>query len=131
MPMGEDHKAALAKGKREAAKVTRYLKALEVGQPGSAARAKVLEKRIEQLRDAITNEDNLLRRVKLIQKRFDTEDKLKAVDTSIDFDALEADFIGVVVSYSERNQISYHTWREVGVPAKVLKASGIKRTRRM
>ncbi len=131
MPMGEDHKAALAKGKREAAKVTRYLRALEAGQPGGAARAKVLEQKIERLRDDIANEDNLLRRVKLIQKRFDTEDKLKDVDTSIDFEALEADFIGVVVSYSERNQISYHTWREVGVPAKVLKAAAIKRTRRI
>ena len=90
-----------------------------------------MEQKIERLREDIANEDNLLRRVKLIQKRFDTEDKLKEVDTSIDFDALEADFNGVVVSYSERNQISYHTWREVGVPARVLKASGIKRTRRM
>lgn len=130
MPMGEDHKAALAKGKREAAKVTRYLKALEAG-PGGAARAKVLEQKIESLHEDIADEANLLRRVKLIQKRFDTEDKLKAVDTSVDYDALEADFIGVVVSYSERNQISYHTWREVGVPAKVLKAAGIKRTRRV
>lgn len=131
MPMGEEHKAALAKGKSEAAKVRKYLKALEAGQPGGAARAKVLEQRIERLRDDIANEDNLLRRVKLIQKRFDTEDKLKDVDTSIDFDALEADFIGVVDSYSERNGISYHTWREVGVPARALKAAGIKRTRRI
>lgn len=130
MPMGEEHKAALAKGKREAAKVTRYLKAMEAGLPGGAARAKVLETRIERLQEEIAGEDNVLRRVKLIQKRFDTEDKLKDLDTSIDFDALEADFIGVVVSYSERNQISYHTWREVGVPAKVLKAAGIRRTRR-
>ena len=130
MPMGEEHKAALAKGKREAARVTRYLKAMEAGQPGGAARAKVLEGRIERLQEDIAGEDNILRRVKLIQKRFDTEDKLKDLDTSIDFDALEADFIGVVVSYSERNQISYHTWREVGVPAKVLKAAGIRRTRR-
>lgn len=130
MPMGEEHKAALAKGKREAAKVTRYLKAMEAGQPGGAARAKVLGAKIERLQEEIAGEPNMLRRVKLIQKRFDTEDKLKDLDTSIDFDALEADFIGVVVSYSERNQISYHTWREVGVPAKVLKAAGIKRTRR-
>ena len=131
MPMSEDHKAALAKGKREAAKVTRYLKALEAGQSGGAARVKVLEQKIQRLRDDIANEANILRRVKLIQKCFDTEDKLKNLDTSIDFDVLEADFIEVVVAYSERNQISYHTWREVGVAAKVLKAAGIKRTRRV
>ena len=129
-PMSDGHKAALAQGKRESARVSRYLKALAAGKPGHAQRAKVLEARIEKLNEEIASEANVLRQVKLVQKRFDTEDKLKGIDTSIDFEALESEFVEVVASYSERNGIGYHTWREVGVPASALKQAGIKRTRR-
>ena len=44
-------------------------------------------------------------------------------------DQVEAEFVKVAKSYSQRQGISYATWREVGVEASVLKAAGISRSR--
>jgi len=47
--------------------------------------------------------------------------------TEVDWDSLQADFIKVVASYSERNGLTYADWREEGVAAAVLKEAGMKR----
>ena len=129
--LSDERKQALATGRREAAQITAYLKALEAGHDRGVTKAETLERRISRLQDEIAAEQNVLNRVKLIQRRFDAEDKLKGFQTAVDMDALEAGFVGAVVSYSARKNIGYHTWREAGVPARVLKAAGVKRTRRM
>jgi hypothetical protein len=41
--------------------------------------------------------------------------------------SLEEAFVKVAKSYSDSKKISYASWREVGVDAKVLKAAGISR----
>ena len=41
---------------------------------------------------------------------------------------VEAAFVDVAKSYSDRQGISYSAWREVGVEASVLKRAGIART---
>lgn len=41
------------------------------------------------------------------------------------FSQLEAGFVAHAVAYSERHCISFAAWREVGVPADVLKRAGI------
>ena len=45
-------------------------------------------------------------------------------------DTLEEAFVGAASEYSDRKGISYSAWRELGVPAAVLKRAGVKRTRR-
>jgi len=40
---------------------------------------------------------------------------------------LEAAFIAALPGYSTRKHISYAAWREAGVPARVLRAAGIRR----
>ncbi len=127
--MSDDHKAALAQGRSEARAVRAYLDALSQKKPRGGNPAN-LQSRIDGLTDKIEAESNSLKRLQLIQQRFDLEDKLKAVSDDVDYDALEAAFAEAAASYSERKGISYSTWREFGVSPAVLKAAGIRRTRR-
>ena len=49
------------------------------------------------------------------------------MDSAVDMEAIEAAFVKVAAAYSDRQGISYSSWREVGVPASVLKRAGISR----
>lgn len=130
MSLSDDHKAALAKGRREARTVRAYLDTLTTNKPRGAANAATLQERMDRLASQIEAEQNSLKRLQLIQQRFDVEDKLKAVDDSVDYEALEADFLSAAASYSGRKGITYSAWRAAGVAPDVLKAAGIRRTRR-
>ncbi len=130
MSLSDDHKAALAKGRSEARTVRAYLDALATKKPRGTANPVTLKQRLERLTEQIETEQNSLKRLQLIQQRFDVEDKLKAVGDSVDYEALQADFVAAAASYSERKGISYSAWREAGVAPDVLKTAGIRRTRR-
>jgi hypothetical protein len=127
-PMTDEHKAALAKGRAEGRIVREYLEGLRATKPkrGRKRTPETISKRL----DAITAElasaspiDELL----LIQERKNLEAERSAMSNSIDMNALEADFVGVAKSYGESKAISYSSWRDVGVPASVLKSAGISR----
>jgi hypothetical protein len=127
-PMTNEHKAALAKGRAEGRIVREYLEGLRATKPkrGRKRTPETISKRL----DAITAElasaspiDELL----LIQERKNLEAERSAMSNSIDMSALEADFVRVAKSYGESKAISYSSWRDVGVPASVLKAAGISR----
>ena len=107
-----------------------YLDALTIKKPRGAANAATLQQRMDRLTDQIEAEKNSLKRLQLIQQRFNVEDKLKAVDDSIDYEALEADFVAAAASYSDRKGITYSAWRAAGVTPDVLKSAGVRRTRR-
>lgn len=126
--MSDEHKAALAKGRMEGRIVREYLEGLRATKP-KRGRKRTPES-IQHRLDAIGTElasasplDELL----LVQERRDLEAELAAKSDSIDMDAREADFVQVAKSYSESKAISYASWRDVGVPASVLKQAGIGR----
>ena len=131
MPISEQHRAALAKGRRDSTKVRRYLQAVSNGVAQANGQAQLLEAKLMRLGQKIEAETDPVARVQLIQKRINLEGKLNGSKMPLDYEAVEADFIRVAVSYSKRHQISYSAWREVGVPAKVLQEAGIRRTRRV
>jgi len=128
--MSEEHKQALAQGRREARAIKRYLKALESRKPGRPVTSESLEKRLAKTDEKIGTEENPLKKVELIQTKLDIEDQLDKLEGAADFDELEADFIDHVKSYSDRKEISYTAWREYGVPAATLRAAGVPETRR-
>jgi len=70
-----------------------------------------------------------LKRVHLIQELMDLEAELSKEEETVDISAIESEFISIAAEYSDRKGISYAAWREVGVPASVLKAAGVARTR--
>ena len=128
--MSEEHKAALAQGRREARAIKAYLKALADKRPGRPVTKESLSKRLETVERKIEVADNPLEIVDLIQSKLDIEQALAEFEDAEDMETLEAGFVETVASYSERKGVSYTAWREYGVPAKVLRAAGIKETRR-
>ena len=130
MPMTQEHKEALAQGRRQARAIKKYLKALESKRPGRPVTQESLQKRLAKTNEKIEAEDNPLKVVELIQTRLDIEERLAKLEDSANFEELEADFVEHVKSYSERKEISYTAWREYGVPAATLRAAGVPETRR-
>jgi hypothetical protein len=130
MPMSEEHKAALAQGRREARAIKAYLKALADKKPGRPVTKESLNKRLETVVRKIEDADNPLETVDLIQSKLDIEQALADLENTEDMETLEGGFVENAASYSERKGVSYTAWREYGVPARVLRAAGIKETRR-
>lgn len=130
MPMSDEHKAALAQGRRESRAIKSYLQALGSRRPGRPVTADSVRKRIESIDERLAGEDDPLRALDLRQERLDAEATLKDVEAKEDIDELEKGFVETAKSYSQRKGISYAAWRQVGVPASVLKAAGIPRSRK-
>lgn len=130
MAMSEEHKAALAQGRKEARAIKAYLEALEARKPGRPVSKESLNKRMEKINQKLEETDNPLDEVDLIQSKLDIEKQLAELENAVDMETLEAGFIEQAKSYSDRKGVSYTAWREYGVPAKVLRSAGIKETRR-
>ena len=129
--MSEDHKQALAKGRVQGRAVRDYLAALEQDRrPGRKVDRPTLERRIADAQARIEAEPDPAKRVDLIQRRLDDQERLDRYREEPDTAELEKAFIDAVKEYSERKGITYTAWREAGVPASVLKAAGVPRTRR-
>ncbi|MDP8929643.1 MAG: hypothetical protein M3O70_13985 [Actinomycetota bacterium] len=107
-----------------------YLEALHADdQRGRPIDRQSVQARIERLQSQINDEPKAVRRVELIQQRLDAERRLAGLEESTDRESLVRDFIEVAEAYSQRRGITYTAWREVGVPAAVLKEAGITRGR--
>lgn len=130
MAMSEEHKAALAEGRRQARAIKAYLKAIGSRRPGRPVTKDGLKSRLEKVNEKLEAVDNPLDEVELIQTRLDIEKALADIDESQDMEELEAGFVENAAAYSERKGLTYTAWREYGVPAKVLRSAGIKETRR-
>jgi len=129
--MSDEHKAALAKGREQGRAVRDYLAALEHDRkPGRPVDRSTIEAKLPEVQAKIDAEPDPAKRVELIQKRLDLEERLVELGQEPDIDALEKEFVEVAAEYSERKGITYPAWREAGVPAKALKQAGVKRTRR-
>lgn len=126
--MSDEHKQALAKGREEGRAVREYLAALDAEKrPGRRMDRDTVEERITSVQAQIDEEPDPAKRVELIQRRLDLEGRLIELQHAPDLEALEAAFIDAAPGYSQRKGITYQAWREAGVPAKALKAAGIRR----
>jgi hypothetical protein len=127
--VNDDKKAAMAEGRRAGRTVQEYLVALEAvstrprGRPRSRERAVA---RLEQIDQELT-EASGVQRLQLTQERRDLAAFLDQEGAADVLAILEARFVKVAAAYGERKGISYAAWREVGVPASVLRAAGITR----
>lgn len=126
--MTDEHKAALAEGRRQGRAVRAYLEGLEATKPkrGRKRTPESIKKRLDKIGGEVESADPV-KRLNLIQERMDLEEELAAMEQTVDMDALEKEFVSAAPGYSERKGISYAAWRELGVPAAVLKDAGIKR----
>jgi hypothetical protein len=127
-PLSDQHKAAMAAGRTEGRAVREYLDALRSNKPkrGRKRTPDSIKARLAKIDDELAVADPL-EELRLLQERRNLTTELEGMGAQVDMAALEAEFVKVAKSYSERQGISYATWREVGVEAAVLKAAGIGR----
>jgi hypothetical protein len=127
--MTDDHKAALAVGRSQGLAVRRYLQALEENKPRRGRRPSVeaTEKQLTEIDTKLAGADPL-RRLHLIQERKDLQARLSNSAAPMDISPLEEAFVKGASEYGSRKGISYESWREVGVPASVLRRAGISRS---
>jgi hypothetical protein len=128
--MSDEHKAALAQGRQESRAIKAYLEALKSRKPGRSASKEGLKERLGRINEKLASTDNPLEAVDLIQSKLDVENALAELTGSVGLSTLESGFIAHVSAYSERKGVTYPAWREFGVPVKVLRAGGIRATRR-
>lgn len=126
--MSDEHKAALAEGRGQGKAVRDYLAALEA--ESNKPRGRTPSQTPDEIQSQIDAERDPVKRLDLIQKRLDVEERLAAESQSTDLAALESEFVAAIKPYAERKGISYTALREAGVPAAVLKEAGVARTRR-
>ena len=127
--MSEEHKAALAEGRKQGRSVRNYLEALEAHKPkrGRKRTPESMRNRLAKIATSLPTAD-AMSRLQLVQERMDLQAAVTAAETTVDLSALEDEFVTAAGSYGERKGISYAAWREVGVPAAILKRAGITRT---
>lgn len=130
MAMSDEHKAALAAGRRESRAIKAYLQALGSRRPGRPVTPDSLKQKIARLTERIEGEGDPLKRVDLVQQRIDAESALEEMSDAVDLATLEKGFVEAAPGYSKRKGITYTAWREAGVSAEVLRKAGIARTRR-
>jgi hypothetical protein len=126
--MTDEHKAALAEGRAQGRAVRSYLGALDAHRPkrGRKRTPESMRARLATIESTIDSADPMTR-LQLVQERLDLAAAIAAAETTIDLSALEEGFVAAAAAYGERKGISYSAWREVGVPAAVLKRAGIGR----
>ena len=124
--MSDEHKQAIADARRQDQAVRDYLNALTTAKP--AGRRPITTP--EQVQAQIEAEADPVKRLELIQRRIDVEDRLAGEPDQPDLETLEAGFVAVAADYASRKGITYSAFRELGVPASALKQAGIARTRR-
>jgi hypothetical protein len=127
-PMTDEHKAALAMGRREGKAVRDYLEALQAHQPrrGRQRTPESIRKRLKEIDSEIIAADPV-RQLRLTQDRLDLQSELATAGAGVNMPRLEDEFVEVAKKYGERNRLSYQAWRQVGVDAAVLKKAGITR----
>lgn len=126
--MTAEHKAALAEGRAQGRAVRAYLDALESHRPkrGRKRTPESMKKRLAAIESELEGADPM-RRLQLVQERMDLEAALARSEETIDLTELEDAFVKAAAAYGARKGITYGAWREVGVPAAMLKRAGITR----
>ena len=126
--MTDEHKAALERGRAEGRVVRDYLEALRNSKPkrGRKRTPESIKARLDKIESELPDA-SAIEELQLVQERRDLTEELEAFDSGVDLAELESSFVEVAKSYGERKGISYSSWRDVGVPAAVLRSAGIKR----
>jgi len=127
--MSDEHKTAIAEGRKQAKAVSDYLEALAANKPkrGRQRTPDSIKARIEKI-DAELESADALTALNLRQEKIDLQAELATKSSSVDLSGLEAAFVDHAAAYSARRGISYGVWREAGVAPAVLKRAGISRS---
>src|SRR3546814_6070356 len=118
--MTDEHKAALAEGRRQGRAVRDYLEALEQHKPkrGRKRTTESMQAQLVKIEQQLVDADPI-KRLQLIQDRMDLQNELESSENKADLEGLKKDFVEADKGSSERKSISYAAWRELGDEAPV------------
>lgn len=101
---------------------------ISTSPPVAGVSSEQLQRQLEELRTKVAATSGV-ERLFLTQKKLDVEQALRravAERADGDRDGVERSFVAVAVEFSVRHKISWQAWREVGVPASVLRQCGLR-----
>jgi len=126
--MSDEHKTAIAEGRKQAKAVSDYLEALAANKPkrGRQRTPDTIKARIAKIEGELAGADAITV-LNLKQERIDLENELATKSSGVDLSGLEAAFVANAKGYGDRKGISYGVWRESGVAPATLKKAGIGR----
>ncbi len=125
------HKRALAAGRSESLAVNAYLAALHTPRTrGRKVSAATLRTRLNAAEERARTKIGV-DRVLAHQEARDLRARLGSAGETAgsDITRLEQEFVKVAKRFSNRRGIGYAAWRDAGVPADVLRRTGVRRTR--
>ena len=124
--MTNAHKQALANGRAEGRIIREYLEIVEATKPrrGRKRTPESIAKRLSAITVEMKTADPVTK-VRLIQERLNLRSELAGMKSKSEVAAAEQKFVKVAKKFSDRNEISFDAWREVGVSPTVLKKAGI------
>jgi hypothetical protein len=115
----------MIQGRAEASAVRAYLDMLSTGRPRGRQRTpESIDKRLDAIEEQLQGA-GVLARLALVQERLDLTAERVALEVRDDAEALENGFVQVASKWAERKGISRKAWREIGVPAAVLRRAGL------
>lgn len=121
--MTDEHKTAMAEGRTDALAVRYYLEALaKTNQNDSVKIARKLARVEAQLEKPDLTP---VQKLRLLQDKKDLKRDLARSQKGIS-EETERKFIECAARYSEKYGIERSTWREMGVPKRVLDLAGVK-----
>lgn len=124
--MSNAHKQALANGRAEGRIIREYLEIVEATKPrrGRKRTPESIARRLSLIATEMKSADPVTK-VRLIQERLNLRNELAGMKSKAEVQAAESKFVKVAKKFSDRNDISFDAWREVGVSPAVLKKAGI------
>lgn len=128
--VSESQKKAMARGRANSRVVKDYLDALERVRPrrGRKRTPAGIRKRLDTI--AVEMDDaSQLAKLDMVQERMNLEAELEQMLSAEDITDKQKAFVSVAQEYSESRGISWAAWREMGVPADVLREAGLTQTR--
>ena len=125
--MTNAHKQALANGRAEGRIIREYLEIVEATKPrrGRKRTPESITKRLSVINSEMKTADPVTK-VRLTQERLNLRSELAGMKSKTEVAAAEQKFVKVAKKFSDRNDITFDAWREVGVSPGVLKKAGIE-----
>ena len=121
----DEHRKRIAEGRVQTAAIRNYLNHLATDRRSERTPPRI-QAELRTVQDAAETETDTIKRLQLVQRRMDLEAELNRSKSAPDPDDLLSRFIEAAAPYAERKGISYAAFREVGVPASVLRKAGLK-----
>jgi hypothetical protein len=127
--LSSEEKQRMAEGRSHSRVVERYLREIATGKYHKRGPRKndpeAIKAELSELNAKIASSPPGVEKLVLVENRRKLEQILAGRAENEAFDELENKFLGIAKVFSVTRGISYESWREMGVPARVLIKAGI------